>query len=67
MIDLHGIKHIDVPNTVKRYVEDHFEDYGYLGRIITGNSNQMRRLVAKELRLYDLEPMFIPGSIEIQF
>lgn len=67
MIDLHGVKHIDVSNTVKRYVEDHFEDYGHSGQIITGNSTQMRRLVSKELRKYGLDPLFYPGRIEVQF
>jgi hypothetical protein len=67
MLDLHGIQHIDVPNDVKRYLEDNWTNYGHLGTIITGHSTRMRRLVAKELRLYGIEPYFEPGRIEFYF
>lgn len=66
-LDLHGVKHIDVQNTVKRFIEDHFEDYGHRGTIITGNSRTMRSLVARELCKYKLEYELEPGEILVQF
>jgi DNA-nicking Smr family endonuclease len=66
-LDLHGVRHIDVQNTVKRFIEDHFEDYGHRGIIITGNSSTMRSLVARELCKYKLEYELEAGEIWVQF
>lgn len=52
-LDLHGVKHEDVPNTVKRFLEDNW-DCGDVAYIITGHSFQMKYLVGLELHRYKM-------------
>lgn len=61
-LDLHGVSHIDVANTVKRFIEDNWVA-GEPVEIITGQSPTMRILVSKVIEEYDLsfETSFING------
>jgi len=52
-LDLHGLRHVDVPDAVHRFVNDHWIP-GWRLLIITGDSAAMRRLVAGVLRMYDV-------------
>ena len=54
-LDLHGVKHEEVFNTVKRFIEDVFR-YGAVGSfdIITGHSPMMRQLVIEEVTRYEV-------------
>jgi hypothetical protein len=53
-LDLHGVRHVDVPEAVHRFVNDHWVS-GWRLLIITGDSPEMRRLVAGVLRMYDVD------------
>lgn len=53
-LDLHGVRHIDVANTVKRFIEDNWTAAKEV-EIITGNSPTMAGLVQKELSAYKLD------------
>ena len=68
MLDLHGVNHIDVSNTVKRFLEDILAsgyDYGN-HRIVTGHSTKMKQLVLDELALYGVFHFYFePASIVI--
>jgi len=66
-LDLHGVKHEDVHNTVKRFVEDHWADYGARLEIITGHSEQMMKLVETELDRYGLSHYREPAVIMVDF
>ena len=66
-LDLHGVRHEDVANTVKRFIEDIFQ-YSTDGHydIITGLSPMMRELVIKEVTRYEVFGMkYVPGGITI--
>lgn len=52
-LDLHGVRHVDVENTVKRFIEDNWVE-GEPVEIITGQSPTMRMLVARVIQDYDL-------------
>lgn len=52
-LDLHGIFHIDVENTVKRFIEDNWANDEDV-EIITGNSPDMTSLVLRVLKSYKL-------------
>jgi hypothetical protein len=53
-LDLHGVRHVDVGDVVHRFVNDHWVP-GWRLLIITGDSSEMRRLVAGILRMYDVD------------
>jgi DNA-nicking Smr family endonuclease len=66
-LDLHGVKHEEVANTVKRFIEDIFQ-YSVDGHynIITGLSPKMRELVVEEVNRYGVFGMyFVPGVVTI--
>lgn len=56
-IDLHGVRHIDVENTVKRVIEANWDTDNVLV-FITGHSPKMRKLVADEIRRYNRTPTY---------
>ena len=66
-LDLHGVLHEDVPNTIKRFLEDILRteaEHNY--KIITGNSKRMRELVVCEIALYEIfHWYFEPGCVII--
>tara|TARA_R110002124_G_scaffold196640_1_gene363710 strand:+ start:132 stop:413 length:282 start_codon:yes stop_codon:yes gene_type:complete len=55
-LDLHGLKHHEVPNVVARFIEDWLEK-GLFIDIITGNSDQMLLEAVKVIQQYGLEYM----------
>jgi hypothetical protein len=61
-MDLHGVRHADVSNEVKRFLEDQWDKEEAL-QIITGNSSKMKELVVEVLDSYGLNPTEIYGSI----
>lgn len=64
ILDLHGVRHIDVYWTVKRFIEDNYHELDR--KIITGNSREMKRLVYEVLNDYHLEP-FLENDSELIF
>ncbi len=54
-LDLHGVKHEDAPNEIKRFLEDNW-DCGQMVEIITGHSSLMKSIVTQvvyvEYKLY---------------
>jgi len=66
-LDLHGVRHEDVTDVVHRFVNDHWVP-GWRLLIITGDSSEMRRLVAGVLRMYDAdwwESQWNPGVVVV--
>jgi hypothetical protein len=66
-LDLHGVRHGDVSDAVHRFVNDHWV-VGWRLLIITGNSQEMRRLVVGVLRMYDVgwwDSEWNPGVIVV--
>ncbi len=53
-LDLHGVKHADVENTVDRFIYNHREYSGW-AMIITGKSYRMKTLVLAVLDRYSFE------------
>ena len=49
-LDLHGIKHIDVVRLVENYIFQH--QYSYPLKIITGNSDKMKKIVISTLEIH---------------
>ena len=49
-LDLHGIKHIDVPRLVENYIFKY--QYSCPLKIITGNSDKMKKIVITTLKLH---------------
>lgn len=62
-LDLHGVRHIDVENTVKRFLEDNFDAEEM--EIITGCSSKMQSLVKSVLWDYDFNFKTFSGAIKI--
>ena len=61
-LDLHGVKHEDVDRLVENYVLLNEPPL----RIITGNSDEMRKLVQKVLRKHSLKwESFKPSQMTI--
>jgi hypothetical protein len=52
-LDLHGVRHIDVTNTLKRFIEDNWAA-GEPIEVITGNSYVMQSLVTQVVKEYNL-------------
>ncbi len=66
-LDLHGVRHRDVPEAVHRFVNDHWAS-GWRLRIVTGGSDEMRRLVLGVLLMYDVDPQvddWNPGVVVV--
>jgi hypothetical protein len=59
-LDLHGVRHIDVRSKVIRFIEDLWGK-NVSAEIITGNSNEMKKLVIEVLEEYKLE--YFDGGI----
>lgn len=53
-LDLHGIRHAEVKPLLIRFIEERW-DSDTLCRIITGNSEAMKKIVAEVLDEYKLE------------
>jgi DNA-nicking Smr family endonuclease len=66
-LDLHGVRHEDVPYTVKRFLEDILQtecDANY--HIITGHSRRMKELVLAEIAIYGIFHFYFePAKIVI--
>jgi len=54
-LDLHGIKHEKASGLVIRFIEDNWNKNGEQLEIITGHSNEMKKIVKKVLDEYKLE------------
>lgn len=65
-LDLHGVRHEHVENTVKRWIEDNWGDGG-IGIIITGHSHMMQGYVLLELERYGLECEIWAAEIKVKF
>jgi len=50
-LDLHGVKHEDVPKKVEEYIYSNQVPYS----IVTGNSARMKEIVIEVLKKYDME------------
>lgn len=53
-LDLHGIKHGDVPREIDKFIGSHLMGGSSSVIIITGNSDEMKRLVSKTLSDYEM-------------
>ena len=53
-LDLHGIKHKDVPTIVDKFIGTHLMNNTYHIQIITGRSEKMKHLVSRVLDDYEL-------------
>ena len=51
ILDLHGLKHCDVESTLHIFINDNWDKEL---RIITGNSDRMKRIVCEVLKFYKL-------------
>jgi len=68
-LDLHGIRHEDVPRVVIRFIEAHWDEEGEF-EIITGNSWRMKEIVYDILREYEIVKFFTSsfmGHIRFSF
>ncbi len=54
IIDLHGIKHEDVPRVLIKAIETNWDSGGHL-EVITGHSPQMKKIVRDIAEEYHLE------------
>lgn len=63
-LDLHGVQHIDVENTVKRFLEDNFDAEEM--EIITGCSPKMQSLVKSVLWDYNFDFETFSGAIKVR-
>jgi DNA-nicking Smr family endonuclease len=69
-LDLHGIKHRDVPEVLDSFVWDCIKFNIEQAEIITGNSTEMKTIVKNILMDYGLEPcnfFNFGGSMTIDF
>lgn len=66
-LDLHGIRHEDVPRMVIRFVESHWDEEDEF-EIVTGNSWKMKNLVCDVLREYEITKFFTsPAMGNVRF
>lgn len=68
-LDLHGIKHKDVQRMVDEFMWDQIQKKSTSVEIITGNSDQMKRVVKESLIDYNLNPyeeIFNQGKIIVK-
>jgi len=54
-LDLHGIKHERARALVIRFIEDNWKKEGEQLEIVTGHSNEMKKIVRDVLTEYKLE------------
>lgn len=69
-IDLHGIKHNEVPEVIDSFVWDCIKLGVDHAEIITGNSTEMKTIVKNVLMDYGLEPcnfFNMGGSMTVDF
>lgn len=69
-IDLHGIKHEDVKQTLDKAIWECMKKKKHRLWVITGNSDDMKKIVSdvtKEYKLLAVESMFNPAEIIIDF
>ena len=52
-LDLHGVKHEDAANEIKRFLEDNW-DCGQMVEIVTGHSSIMKNIVLEVTSDYNL-------------
>ena len=50
-LDLHGVRHCEVPDTLHRFLTQHWSKSKL--HIITGKSEAMRNIIREALRIYD--------------
>jgi DNA-nicking Smr family endonuclease len=66
-LDLHGVKHIDVPQTLDLFLYKYMRQEYLRVEIITGKSSTMKKIVKKELKIYGLEVVQeLEGSLIVQ-
>jgi DNA-nicking Smr family endonuclease len=68
-LDLHGIKHSEVPQMVDQFLWEQIQKKSTSVEIITGNSNIMKEIVKKSLTDYDFdsyEEVFNQGKIIVR-
>lgn len=61
-LDLHGVRHVDVQREVDQFIGEHLMGGSKSVVIITGNSDEMKRLVAKTLGDYGMNYTEIWGK-----
>jgi DNA-nicking Smr family endonuclease len=54
-LDLHGVKHIDVPRKVDKFIGDHLMRGSREVNIIIGHSDTMKKIIDKTLEDYNIE------------
>lgn len=54
-LDLHGIKHVDVPREIDKFMGEHLMSGTKSVIIITGNSDMMKKIVGQTLSDYCME------------
>jgi len=67
-LDLHGIKHADVSREVDKFIGYHLMGGSKSVIIITGNSDEMKRIVGKTLTDYSItytESWFNNGELSV--
>lgn len=67
-LDLHGVRHADVPREVDKFIGSHLMGGTKSVVIITGNSDTMKSIVAKTLGDYGLnytETMLNTGEVSV--
>jgi DNA-nicking Smr family endonuclease len=65
-LDLHGIKHADINQVVSKFIDKHIQSTTLEVMIITGNSDNMKKIVKETLRDYYLtaeESLINPGKL----
>lgn len=68
-LDLHGIKHSEVPRMVDQFLWEQIQKRSTSVEIITGNSNHMKQIVKESLNDYNLdsyEEAFNQGKIIVK-
>ena len=53
-LDLHGVRHRDVPRKVDEFIGYHLMEGSHTVNIIIGHSDQMKKIVDKTLTDYNL-------------
>lgn len=53
-LDLHGVRHVDVQREVDQFIGTHLMGGSKSVVIVTGNSDEMKRLVGKTLADYGM-------------
>lgn len=66
-LDLHGVRHVDVPRKVDIFLSQYMQRNFSEVEIITGISNKMKKIVNETLSEYGLtsRESFNPGSLYV--